>query len=515
MAEHKKKEWVDLRHEGYDDGVAKRKYARDQYTGSVFDITQAEASSIASEEKVVAQSKIENVAGVRILRIGGKATAESTYLKRRTQGESAQAFFERAQITRFPNHMAALVDSYVGGVMSVDSKADRDWENDLGDPAKEDSVMFRLARDIDGTGLNWVNANTRAAQDLIVDDIHAEYIDKVLEDDPSRVWRIDPDRILNIRRENGVVVELLLDATKMEQGSLKQEAVEVVYYILYSVDGWEKYREDVDKTSKERKIVLVDSGAWRSPFWTTPDMTQKRLPFTLVNLGIGRDVGYQMAVDHNQLYNLLSDARWNFRVINHPRLTGDVDDEQFLNSIHSILEGMNAMQGKWSYISPDSANGEVAYKTYESETQQFYITNHQRMNGTSIERSATEIMFNEAAGRTAFLTILSGALDELENDRLFLLSQIEAPGDPSSWYKARVKRTTDFRPVDMLTTIQSQSISFSALVTAGVELGTAALISTKGFTEDLIAKVASQPEPEPVIEVLPAQEPNEDNINNQ
>lgn len=490
MAENK--HWVDNRHPGYHEGVRKRKFARDQYTGDVYDITVDEAANIAKSDKIVAKSDIQESDGVRIMRIGGKVGRSSSYLVRRAQGESGMAFYERAQITRFPNHMTALVDSYVGGAMAVERKAQRVYGDILGDPNEVGTPMYDLWRDIDGSGLNWNNSLVRAGKDAIVDDLVVEYVDVDMDGRPM-VERIEPDNILNMREEDGRVVELLLYTPTYELDSLMDEngGVWVNYYTLFDLDGWRKFREEIDK-DKKRTIELVGEQPYRAPIYTDATKTKRRLPFNFVRLGLDRYVGYQMAVDHNQLYNLLSDGRWNFRMINFPKLTGQVDDKQWMSSMQALLEGMNALQGDWKYISPDWGNGEAATKLYQREVQSYYIVNHQRMNGVSIERSATEIAFSEAAGRTSFLTIFVGALDEIENGRFFLLSQMLAPSKADKWTEASVTRSRDFRPIDMVSEIQSQSTNFAALAAAGVPLPLAARIVTEGFTDELVAKLPDE-----------------------
>lgn len=492
MADKKKKEWVDNRHPGYDEGVRKRSFARDQYTGDVYDITVEQARGIASADRVVAKSDIQESDGVRIMRIGGVPNKSATYLVRRAQGESGLAFYERAQITRFPNHMTALVDSYVGGAMAVERKAEREWGDILGDPNEQGTPMYGLWRDIDGTGINWNNSIVRSAKDLIVDDLVVEYVD-VDDDGRPRVERIEPDNILNMREEGGRVVELLLYTPTYEVTSLMDEngGVWVNYYTLFDLDGWKKFVEVVDE-QKKREIRLVDEAPYKRPIFTDETRTKRRLPFNFARLGLDRYVGYQMAVDHNQLYNLLSDGRWNFRMINFPKLTGRVEDKQWMASMQALMEGMNALQGDWSYISPDSNNGTAATQLYQREVQSYYIVNHQRMNGVAIERSATEIAFSEAAGRTSFLTILVGGMDEVENGRLFLLSQMLAPDRPGEWNDASITRSRDFRPIDMISEIQSQSTNFAALAAAGVPLPIAAKIVTEGFTAELIEELPDE-----------------------
>ncbi len=484
--------WVDFRHPSYEETRYRRTFARDQYTGNALHVAMKEAEEGAKMTRSTrldigrtAKTADGEHFGQRLydsLRAG----TLGTYLRKRAQGEADAAFRERASITRFPSHMSALIDSYIGGVFAVESKATRNYGPPLGDPAKPSSTMFSLHRDIDGSGRNWHSAIVSSAADLIIDDVVWYYAERPDDSTPVRIYTIDPDRVLNWRERDGLVIEVLIQEDRWENDSLFDEADLVTYYIRYTLDGWERYREVGE--GEKRDVELVGQGNWRFPFYTDATMARRRLPIGRVRLPIGRSVGYQMAEDHNALYNLLSDARWNFRVMNHPRLRGLVDDDAFIAAMEKLQMGFNALQGDWAYISPDAENAAAAYRMYADEVRQFYITNHQRMNTPNIERSATEIVYNEAAGRTAFLTLLVGAVDEIENDWLFLASQIEAPSKPETWSNSRVVRSRDFKPVDIEHLAMTQSNSFAALIgTLPAEL--AAAVAREGLTDENIAKM--------------------------
>lgn len=474
--------WVDFRHPSYEEARVRRQFSRDQYTGNALfvSIKEAETGNFNYNRD---RLNVENVTGAVRLYDSLRTQGLGTYLKKRAQGESAGAFKERASVTRFPSHMAALVDSYIGGVFAVESKAMRMWGVPLGDPMMPGTTMFSVWRNIDGSGKNWNSALVSDAANLIIDESVWYYAEAPSDNTPVRIHALDPDRVLNWREEDGIIVEALVREDRWEQTSLFEEAVLVTYYLRYHLDGWERWREVGADNKQERNVVLADAGSWAFPFYADVDQKRRRLPIGRVSLPIGRPVGYQMAQDHNMLYNILSDARWNFRVINHPRLRGIVTDEEFINTMEKLQQGFNAMQGDWAYISPDHENGTAAYKMYAEETRQFYITNHQRMNTPNIERSATEIVYNEAAGRTAFLTLLVGAIDEIENDKLFLASQIEAPERPQEWMNSRVERSRDFKPIDIEHLAMTQSNSLAALANI-FPAEIAAKIAKEGLTAE-------------------------------
>ena len=78
----------------------------------------------------------------------------------------------------------------------------------------------------------------------------------------------------------------------------------------------------------------------------------------------------------------------------------------------------------------------------------FYVTALQSYEDAAKQKTATEIMQEQGAGRFSFLSVLARAMDTLENDIYNLIHQIERPQEPSAWTEARVERSRDFKPVD-------------------------------------------------------------------
>jgi hypothetical protein len=519
--------WVDNRHGEWAAGVLRRRYTRDQYSGRALDVSQYEANKMAdasdvSNGSVAPTSKFMSEASLPVgtyrmgyLSQGGtyaprKNGGYGTYLIRRSQGESAEAFAERARITRFPSHMPALIEAYVGGVAQVEGAGKwKVWEEGpiLGSIKDTASIAYHMWNDVDGTGRNFLGALNTAKINLIVDDVFWSFTTKSSLDLPTTTTIIDPDRIVDWHDDEfGRPMWLLLAEDVMERPNMHEPSILVQYFTEYDLEGWTRYKvEEVELKKKiTRKLTVVESGEWSHPFYTDPSKTRVRLPFTRVVLSdlLGRHVGFQMAQDHNALYNILSDARWNFRVVNFPRLRGkDVDDKLFDRVEAGLIAGGSMLQGDWDFISPDSANGMDAYSTYDKETQQFYVTNHQRMNSSTIERSATEVQFNQAEGRTAFLSVFAGAIDEIHNDQLFLTAQIEAPDKPELWLSSRVERSRDFKPVDIDALAQRQVLSFVSAVNS-VDAETAAMMARDGLSKEVVERLRTQGTDQVVDEVL-------------
>lgn len=525
--------WVENRHPDYGVEVLRREYTRDQYTGRALDVSKAEANSANNEVDSNGPRKTSNFMNednlprgtfrVGYLSEGGTYAPSAnggygTYLIQRSQGESASAFAERARITRFPSHMPALIDAYVGGIAAVEGggKWQLSEEGPLGEHDNPSDVMSRIWNDIDGTGRNYLGALNTTKANLVVDDKFFSFAYMPEGADRPFVDIIDPNRIVDWHFSDGILNWLLVAEDVLERPDVHEPAIMVRYYTEYSLEGWVRYRVE-DGGEAEPTLEVVDGDEWKHKFYTDATKTRERLPFTYLRFSdmLGREVGYQMAQDHNALYNLLSDARWNFRVINHPRLVGDVEDGVFKKGVEGINAGANGLQGKWAYISPDSSNAAQAYNTYEQEVRQFYVTNHQRMN-SSIERSATEALLNQAEGRTAFLSLMASAIDEIDNDWRFLMSQIMSPGDPSSWHSSHVVRSRDFKPVDVEALAQKHVINFVSAIGTGLPPDTAALMATEGINKEVMDRLKEEdiippPPPPPEADVEDDGEEQEDN----
>lgn len=500
--------WVDNRHPEYERDFWRRTFTRDQYTGRALEVAQYEAAGMDDDPTGVAGRELsqfmtdlpEGRVRLGYATVDGKYIGRNrnggygTYLIRRSQGESANAFRERARITRFPGAMAALIDAYVGGIAAVEG-ADK-WTLEEGEPLGShkdpSSMMHKMWRDIDGTGRNWMGALNTAKTRLVTDDLFCSFTYMPESGSyPLTEW-IDPDRIVDWHIEDGRPVWILLHESEWERPDRHAEGELVDYFTEFDLDGYTRYRVDVDG-SGDRSLVTVKSGVWAHKFYTDETRTRERLPFTWVRLSelLGRYVGYQMAQDHNALYNILSDARWNFRVINHPRLVINAEDKQFEKLVSGIAAGANAIQAESAqYIAPPSENGEAAYRTFASEMQQFFVQNHQRMNTPNIERSATEVLYNQAEGRTAFLSLMASAIDEIDNDWRFLSSQIVAPKKPDLWMGSTVERSRDFKPVDIDFLAQQQTNNFVA-ASSVVDATTAAMIAREGMSAEVMQRLES------------------------
>jgi len=489
--------WLERRSEAYKDAVDRRRYAWDHFTGDA----KRKTIKNAYKHAEVAKKRILQSANGLVLQMfeGGTAYSDEKYLIQSTQGEPDDAYYERARITEFFNHTATLVEANVGGIFAVESKKDIFWEGGaLGDPEEEGSVYYRLLRNIDGKGTDMSSRTLVDAARMLVNNVTTSLYVRPNEDDPLTIQYVHPDKIVQERFEDGVRVEALVEELEVTQESLKDVPESRTVYTRYTIDGWEKYvLEDKNGQMMDR---MIGSGAWAFPLFTDDTKTVRRLPLSVHELGLERHVGHEIAEGHNGLYNLYSDGRWLLRVANRPRLAGDVDNALFDKTMERSRSGYNALQGPWDFIAPDAANANSVFARYNDGVIEYYTTNHQRMNQAAIERSAAEILQQEG-GRTAFLSMFKRSWDEMDNDRLFMASQMEAPEFPEMWHKCYVERSDDFKPIDIEHIASTRAISFAAISNT-LPAVTAARMA--GYEEDIIDEIrlsdSSVPEDELGIE---------------
>lgn len=425
--------WVNLTHEEYKERARRFVYVRDHYTGDAKD------KAVEKAGKLTDRDTMDDAGRVTVVR-----DKKELYLYRRAQGESVDAYVERAALSKFPRHHAAVVDSFSGSIFAVEKKADRalDAFGDLADP---DSYAYRLWRNADGTGTNYPTMYKQAAGRFT----NYKRVWYLVEEDTFK-W-LNETSVKNWRFEDGALVELLLEEVVDGRDSIKDEYEdpgERRRWVHYHLNGYDRYRIVKKEEGEELERIEDLSGLWKFTHYDDIDGTISTIPAGYIDLPIASEPGYSMAQDANYLYNLLSDVRNLLRVANHPKLTGAVDDDQFEATALSLMRGSNLLQGPWEYISPSPENADTGYNIYKQEVRDFFVTSHQRYNDAAREVTATEARQDDQSGRQAYLVLLSGALDELENRVLFMLAQKQFPLDSTKWLDNSVERSTDFKADD-------------------------------------------------------------------
>lgn len=436
--------WLDQTHPEYDAIAAREVYAWDHYTGEALDKARNEADQMQGGGYI--EVAVANIAE-KISQLFRKGDPSAPYLLRRAQGETLAAYKERLMISRFPRHFARIAGSMVGSINLVDSKAKRSW-GALGDPEDESSFMFEFWSNVDGSGTNYPTMLNNALVKLIVS--HRLWYG--IDPDPvmPRALMFDTTNVKDWLEMDGRLVQ----SKVFERVDVRESLTETLKkrddaysdtWMLYGLDGFQRWK----KVKGDPVLDSELSGTWDHPFYTDNLHKIKRLPIGRVEAGLSLEAGYRVAQSCNSLFNLLSDARNLLRVANHPRLRGkDVTKEQWEMIQQDILRGGNTLLGDFDFINPDPSNAKIGYGIYRDEVREVYVESFQTYEDAARERTATEINTDDTRGRRSILSVFSDAMDEFENDFLFLLEQVKFPDKPSVWGQASVQRSNDFKPID-------------------------------------------------------------------
>lgn len=428
--------WVEKTHEEYHERNRRDTFTGDHYTGAVKDKAENMARSLSDQVKRNEDGSIKSIT----------RDDKEVYLYRRAQGETVEAYIERVVLSKFPNCHADVVDSFAGSVASVEHKADRDLEV-FGSAEDKASFYNQLMQDASGNGEGYISLYGDAAA-RFTNFCRVWYL---VEEDGFK-W-IDGKHVKNWFYTDGVLSEVLVEEMIDGREDMKEdypEAEERLRWVHYHRKGYDRYK--IERNGKgERQVMRIEeeSDLWKYPHYDTTETDSPiTVPIGFIDLPIDRHPGYKMAQDANYLYNLLSDVRNLLRIANHPKLAGEVTDDEFDNTALSLQQGSNLLQGKWMYTSPSIENAQGGYEIVKEEIRDFYITNHKRYNDVVRDRTATEARQEDQRGSQSWLNTLTTGLDKLENRVLFLLAQKRFPTERSKWLEPETHRSRDFRPVD-------------------------------------------------------------------
>ena len=434
--------WIENTHEEYEGRAKRFTYIEDHYTGAAEEKAERKAREL--QDRIVRDAD-GNIHSVRM-------DEGALYLYRRAQGETKPAYIERVMLSTFPNVHAAVVDSFTGSIQAVEHKAARDLSI-FGDIDEPQSFAAQIWRNADGMGTNYMSMFSQAAS-MLTNHGRVWYL---VEDD-SFVW-LDERDVLNwmettIYTLDGTKSRVLTDVVVREKIDGREDIKsdypdeeERLRFVHYHKDGFDRYRiAENDRGEREAVLIEEESGLWEYPHYD--DKGVESLPVGYIDIPVTRHPGYKMAKDANKLYNLLSDVRNLLRTANHPKLAGDVTDDEFEYTEMAVARGSNMLQGAWQYIGPPIENAQGGYEIYEKQVMAFYVTNHQRYQDAARERTATEIKQDDQRGTQSWLNVLTTSLDELEGVVLRLLAQKQFPTSPDAWNDAVAERSRDFKPVD-------------------------------------------------------------------
>jgi len=440
--------WIEQTHPEYPDRVRRAQIAWDFFTGDALDVARRQADSMADGSSSTSDAETWRISSIAPINAPtpGRGANLGTYLYRRSQGESPDAFKERARISRMPMFFNALVGSFVGSIRAVDDQAKRRYFDGLGSPDDLSSFWGRFTSDCDGSGSSIESVMDQIAVALTVDPYIWYAVLPPAEDTGTPRLVVFPTESVTNWMQSGAGLSEVVATERVDPRETLRDEINGFdeRYVHYTLDGYERYTVD----GGTEKLLEDESAQWAFPIYTDVDRRYPRIPLAQSRLPLRYHVGYRVAQDNEALYNHLSDIRMMIRIANHPKLRGrDMEAVDFEATMKQIREGTNALLGDWDFISPDPANASVGYDLYEREVRSMFVSWFQMYNDSPKEITATQADIDDQRGRTAFLSILSQTLDDIENDVYFLASQMMLPGNPDTWRQTSVQRSTHFKPV--------------------------------------------------------------------
>ncbi len=413
-----------------------------------------------------------------------------SHLVEKGQGEAREAYQARKEIASYVPHYTRAVLALAGMIIQNESEMSRQWWPDdsvLGSPSTEGSVMSRLWRDVDGKGTDWEVLRTQS----LVDQVGYQQVWTLIEgvgrrgsdgDSPTLADAVDHGKIRLIdpmsvydwaTDETGRVVEVKVHSKRNTRTSVRESSEPEDIYHVFTLDGVEIWREaDGEPTMEERR-----------PYGPNGFQYQGRdgrptLPIYRTKVPVRSPVGYMMAKYAEWLFNFRNVRNFHLwssalaRMYTDATDSNDRFDEDTFTKFQDLLkEGSSFFPKEVGYAAPPMDGASARNETLEQETDNFYSVFFQSFGDVARERTATEINQQVAQSVGAYLTLQTQSLDEWENDALWRIAQVHAPGGgPDLWRQASVERSTDFSHVNVGERLQNIAESaFESKVPLGPE----------------------------------------------
>lgn len=414
-------------------------------------------------------ARAERWAYVRAVYTGGYLDRDTgRYVPRRSQAESDGEYAERIKVLDPDMLFSRAVGSLTGQLAAAESQIQRTWtgkgddETAFGDVDEEGTIADRLWTDADGEGTPWAVLWRRAAQGLILNDeqyavvsgVEAETVEvgtdaeggpitEEVERDP-RVQLVAPEAVVYVQEAAGRLVRVHI-LTRREADPLagRETAQEVL--TVYTLAGWQRYVRD-EGSGADGEIEAEGS----YEYYEDAGKRRRVLPVIRARLGLEQPVAYLLARKAASRMSMENRRDSLVNKANTPRLVhktnnpkNEVSDELAQGSTYHQIGAEDAMQ----FIEPGTAGADLATRVLEDKAKAFQQAAYQTFEDQARQVTATQVREQSRAGADAFLTLLSGVVEGMENDAFFLLAQAYGL-PPAAWGVPRVQRSTEFVAFD-------------------------------------------------------------------
>lgn len=384
-----------------------------------------------------------------------------TYLPRKNQAETLEAYRERTALADYTPHFPAVVDSLAGMLFAVENDATRIWQDPdgaggLGDPVDPDTIAGQLWDDADGTGSNWVTIWKRLVIELIV--AHEAWVLVESGDGQPSVRILPATAVPNWRYDGDRLVDVVVCEDVDARTDVRSSPTTAKQYIHYEVGRWTRYRLD------HRGQEVAVAGPQGSGVYAFTDRRDRpALPIYRVRLPLRRPVGWLLAKKANAIFNKESERDHLMRAAQLAIKLNLFGDDTLIEKLQKALTtGSAALQnppdGKGhAFIAPSAEPAAIATDVLKRKVEEFYVVAFREYGDAARggqQRTATEVRQDVASGVGAFLQLLKGAIDDAENEAFWRIEQSVFSKDRAKWFVGHVERSDDFAPVDPAVVIE-------------------------------------------------------------
>lgn len=376
------------------------------------------------------------------------------YLPKKGQGESPEAYAERLALADFLMLFGTAVDTLLGMLFGVEDEANRVWSTEenpgLGDATDPKSVAGRLMKNADGQGVGWVSTWKDAGRYLTVTHDCWVFVDAA--DGDARVRILSPVCVPNWWYEGGRLDSVLVKEEADLRTSIESAPACETRYLKIDRTGFQRYTLD-EKTHTE--VALT--GAENAGTHTYVDRNGNPIPpIFRARLPLARYVGWLLAKRENAIFNRESERDNLLHTANFPILNVFATGDDFDKIVAARKAGSNLLENAkdgpgHSYEAPPSEPATVATEVIKAKRESFTLAAFKAYGDSARaqQATATEIKQDIAGGTGAFLELLRGTLDDIENQAMYLVGQAEFSKDASRWDAASIERSKNFAPADV------------------------------------------------------------------
>lgn len=398
-----------------------------------------------------------------------------TYLHRKEQRETTEAYQERKKLADPVLHFPTAVDGLNGILFAKDSDTERDW-GELGDPEDPDSIAYTLKRNADGNGTDWNPLMKQVGIRLtvmhkiwgLVEGVQTETDENgntVRTIEEAKVKVLNPQSVVNWYPDTGNPRQVLVKEQADTRAGIRDTEGEhqSEVYVLYELDGWTRFRvEEYEDKNGEMQTREIQLGGDSYEYYADTNKSMRILPIFPVEIPMPRHVGHFLAKKQEHIFNKKSRRDSAAMNLSFSILQVTADDDQYKDLLNNLDKGYNILRldpeasNPHQYLSPESGYLKDYGQVLEKDKEDFYDAAFKQYGDAAKQATATEIRLESRSGIEAFLTLLVSSVDEFEEGCMWRLMQVYHD-NPSAWGTASVKRSRSFQPRDITDAIDKMT----------------------------------------------------------